>query len=60
MMPCAYVNWPSYYGRDIVSTTFQQQKDKLILEMKILTLQVLGPMLCGFFVLFFFILRCSQ
>ena len=49
MMPCAYVTWPSYYGIDTVSTTYQQQKHKLILEMKILTLQVLGPTLCGFF-----------
>ena len=61
MMPCAYVKWPSYYGIDTVSSTYQQQKDKLILEMKILTLQVLGPTLCGFFVFcFVFILRCSQ
>lgn len=41
--------------------SYQQQKDKLILEMKILTLQVLGPTLCGFFVFcFVFIVRCSQ
>ena len=49
MMPCAYVKWPSYYGIDTVSSTYQQQKDKLILEMKILTLQVLGPTLCFLF-----------
>lgn len=60
-MPCAYVKWPSHYGIDTLSITYQQQKDKLILEMKILTLQVLGPTFCGFFfVLFVFIWSCSQ
>ena len=59
-MPCAYVKWPSYYGIDTVSITYQQQKDKLILEMKILTLQVLGPTFCGFFLVFVFIWSCSQ
>ena len=56
MMPCAYVKWPSYNGIDTVSTTYQQRKDKLILEMKILTLQVLGPTFCGFFLLLFLVL----
>ena len=55
-MPCAYVKWPSYNGIDTVSTTYQQRKDKLILEMKILTLQVLGPTFCGFFLLLFLVL----
>ena len=55
-MPCAYVKWPSYNGIDAVSTTYQQRKDKLILEMKILTLQVLGPTFCGFFLLLFLVL----
>lgn len=55
MMPCAYVKWPSYNGIDTVSITYQQQKDKLILEMKILTLQVLGPTFCCFFFLFLFL-----
>ena len=55
MMPCAYVKWPSYYGIDTLSITYQQQKDKLILEMKILTLQVLGPTFCGFFLFCLFL-----
>lgn len=55
MMLCAYVKWPSYYGIDTVSITYQQQKDKLILEMKILTLQVLGSTFCGFFFGFLFL-----